>query len=251
MKRYMDKWVQEDLKEWDTRKQRENVKVWIRWRGCEVNPDYPIIRAEHYFPNIEDPRIVLSLFNEFKREWDNSATSWDELTEFRSKNCFVNCILQKPILGTSTREMLDKKIIFKCQEALDECDDPEAELGDGQPDDIYVWATSAPNEMHEIKPGSCRIDTFLGVMIIGRMNEKHCPTSKDGKPMLTKGCYAQNICACDVKAGKWMNKILIPIAADSVESLNGDIRKYADANMDKLKRHVEDLDKLYKQQENV
>ena len=92
MKRYIDGWIQEDLKEWDTRKQKEHVKVWIRWRGTEINPDYPIIRAEHYFPDIPDPRIILALFNELKSEWDKTAVAWDEVTEFRSKNCYINSI---------------------------------------------------------------------------------------------------------------------------------------------------------------
>ena len=74
IKRYMDSWINDgrndDYKGWDLKKNSKLSKVWVRWTGCSVDPDYPIIRAEHYFPDIDDPRIILACYNELKHEWD-------------------------------------------------------------------------------------------------------------------------------------------------------------------------------------
>lgn len=56
----------------------------------------------------------------------------------------------KSVLGTSQREMFDKKIIFKVQEALEECSSKEEatkELAGDAPDDLYIWITDAPDEI--------------------------------------------------------------------------------------------------------
>ena len=184
MKEYVDQWMdagkEDNFKEWDLRKSTKLARIHVRWRGSDVDPDYPIIRAEHFFPDVDDPRIILACINDFKKEWDKSASIWHELEEFRSKNCFVVCVHQKSVLKTAVREMFDKKIIFTAQDALDEYEDPKAELDFGSPDDIYMWVTEAPNELLEIKPGNVRIHSHFGCTRIGRMSTRpYDPTMKD------------------------------------------------------------------------
>lgn len=105
LKKYMDSWINDgkddNYKSWDMKKNTKFAKVWIRWKGTEIDPDYPIIRAEHYFPDIDDPKIVIACLNEMKQEWDQSQHSQDEVTEFRSKNCYIVSIKMKSVLGTS------------------------------------------------------------------------------------------------------------------------------------------------------
>jgi hypothetical protein len=59
LKKYMDQWiiegVENDLGNWEKRKEDELIKVWNRFEGSEFNKNCPIIRVEHYFPEIEDP----------------------------------------------------------------------------------------------------------------------------------------------------------------------------------------------------
>jgi len=43
---------------WDLRKSNKDLKVWTRWQGTEMNKDLPLVRAEFYFPNIDDHRIL-------------------------------------------------------------------------------------------------------------------------------------------------------------------------------------------------
>lgn len=79
MKRYMDQWLKVDESgaqpansslEWVLRKQTEHVKVWTRWTGTDWAPHLPILRAYHYFPNVDDPRVVKAAMYDFKAEWD-------------------------------------------------------------------------------------------------------------------------------------------------------------------------------------
>ena len=45
-----------------------------------MKEDLPIARAEFYFPNIEDPRILKAALSEFKGEWDSKCESIEELS---------------------------------------------------------------------------------------------------------------------------------------------------------------------------
>lgn len=202
-----------NYKDWDTKKTSSLCNIWIKWTGSSIEPDYPIIRAEHFFPNVDDPRIIAACVNEFKNEWDQSATSWDELTEFRTKNCFVVSIKQKSILKTTPREMFDKKIMFKAQDALDECDDQEKEkeLGLGSPEDMYLWVSECADELLEMSPDLVRINTILGISVIGTMKNKPAPTSPNQPE--NRGVFMHCVSQTDVKAGKWLNKVLVNIAA--------------------------------------
>ena len=51
----------------------------------------------------------------------------------------------------------------------------------------------------------------------------------------------------NVKAGKWMNKMLTNVAAGSAVDFGTNMRNYATANMDMLKKFVEEQEKNFKQ----
>ena len=51
--------------------------------------DLPIARAEFYFPDIEDPRILKAAMNEFKKNWDTKSEVIEELKQFSNKNTMV------------------------------------------------------------------------------------------------------------------------------------------------------------------
>ena len=63
MKAYMDKFIAEGVLNnegnWDLRKDDKLIKVWTRYDGTEFNDEQPLLRTEHYFPDIDDPEIIL------------------------------------------------------------------------------------------------------------------------------------------------------------------------------------------------
>lgn len=84
----------------------------------------------------------------------------------------------KSVLGTSKREIFDKKIMFTAGEALEECqskEEAENELADGTKDDMYLWVTDAPDEILPLDPSLVRINTYFGVNKIGKMTNRPPP----------------------------------------------------------------------------
>ena len=59
LKDYMDQWIAQGIENdegnWDNRKNDELIRVWTRWNGSEFNQSLPLVRTEHYFPDIDDP----------------------------------------------------------------------------------------------------------------------------------------------------------------------------------------------------
>ena len=86
----MDAWIAQgvdnDDGNWDIRKSDDLIKVWTRWNGSEFNQSLPVIRTEHYFPDIEDPELIRKSLMEYRREWDDSIDRTDEFMEFRTEN---------------------------------------------------------------------------------------------------------------------------------------------------------------------
>lgn len=48
---------------WDHRKTTPVFKAWTRYKGTKAVPNLPMIRAEHIFPDIDDPRIIQVAIN--------------------------------------------------------------------------------------------------------------------------------------------------------------------------------------------
>ena len=32
-----------------------NCKFWVNWKGSDLNKQFPVIKSEHYFPDVDDP----------------------------------------------------------------------------------------------------------------------------------------------------------------------------------------------------
>jgi hypothetical protein len=60
----------------------------------------PIIKSEHYFPNIDDPEIILRALNEERQEWDDSVDKYDPLEEYFNDNTRVYRLLNKSVINT-------------------------------------------------------------------------------------------------------------------------------------------------------
>jgi hypothetical protein len=172
MKKFIDKWFKEDPKGWDLRKQGPLLRVQTRWAGTTALPSMPIIKFDHYFPDIEDPLVVHLAMNEFRQEWDSEIESITDMDELSNHCTYAKEIRVKPVFNFSSRQLLEKKFYFQCQEALDLSSDPESELGEGSPEDIYDWFTSLPNEVKEADRNSVRAEVALGLNIISKMSNR-------------------------------------------------------------------------------
>lgn len=63
LKELIDDWIDNTLEEegqykWVQQQSNNDLKVWYRWVGTEHKKELPLARAEFYFPEIEDPRIL-------------------------------------------------------------------------------------------------------------------------------------------------------------------------------------------------
>lgn len=84
---------------------------------------------------------------------------------------------------------------------------------------------------------------MFGINKIGRMTSRPAPKSSSDPE--NRGVYLHVFTQTDVKVGKWMNKMLINLAATSSVEFATNLRKYSLENLDKLKKHVEDQEILY------
>lgn len=123
------------------------------------------------------------------------------------------------------------------------------QLEDGDPDDLYMWVTDAPDSILPQNPNHVRINTYFGINKIGSMS-KRPPASGPNDPE-NRGVFLHVLTQTDVKAGKWMNKVLTNVAASSAVDFGANLRKYASANMEKLKRHVQDQQILFQSIEKM
>lgn len=88
----------------------------------------------------------------------------------------------KSILGTSKREMFDKKITFTAQEAIEECqtkEEIETEMAECHPNEIYAWVTNPPDSVLPLDPSLVRIDTFFGINKYGLMSKRPPPQASN------------------------------------------------------------------------
>lgn len=117
IKRFCDSYLPELLTEdqggYTTQKNTKLIKVWTRSRGIDECPEIPISRCDHYFPEIDDPKLLVSALKDFRVEWDGSNYSLLEtLKEHTSPNFTVQRQVTHGRLGTSGREFIDKCILF-------------------------------------------------------------------------------------------------------------------------------------------
>ena len=151
------------------RKQTSFIKVWTRWQGTKSLPNMPMMRIEHYFPEIDDPKIIQLALTEFRSEWDTDAKSVEELPEFSNHCTYANDVVLKPLFNTSSRQLEEKRFFFSSQETIEMADDPVVELADGHTDDIYEWFSSIPNELRPAAKSHVRADTIFGINRYGKI----------------------------------------------------------------------------------
>lgn len=107
LKTFIDKWISEgvDNREggWEPRKSSPLIRVWTRWNGTKALPSMPMIRVEHYFPDVDDPMIVHLAMNEYRHEWDSEALTITDMEEYSNHCTYAKDIILKPVFKTNSR----------------------------------------------------------------------------------------------------------------------------------------------------
>jgi len=71
------------------------------------------LKAEHMFPDIEDPEILFKHYNELRGDWDPGFDTRERLDEFSNENTMVYRSVCNPGLGLTPREFIDKAVHFR------------------------------------------------------------------------------------------------------------------------------------------
>lgn len=115
-----------------------------------------------------------------------------ELPEFTNDHIAIHLLENKPVIGTTPRQFIDKKIFFRTSDA-------DSSVKGTDQDEFYIWVTSTPDDIVPIDSKKyVRAESILGIQRIGKR--------KDGE-----GCYLHAIVQTDVKVSSWTNKLLYPI----------------------------------------
>lgn len=77
MKNYIDKLLIDSMS-WELKKKTDFSKVRMN-KGSDFHKSVPVIQHEHYFPDCEDPELILKALNELREEWDDSLEAYEEL----------------------------------------------------------------------------------------------------------------------------------------------------------------------------
>lgn len=147
-------------KDFVLKKDTEFAKVWVKI-GSEMNDQQPIYGALHYFPNCNNPELILQLLREGRAEWDALIDKYEKLDEYCNDNTQVFRVLQKSILNSTQREFVEKKVWFR---GVDPDSDPESQDNEC----IYLWTSSTPDELYPMNKAYIRGDTILGIARIGK-----------------------------------------------------------------------------------
>ena len=99
----------------------------------------------------------------------------------------------------SPRDSLEKSFFFTAGQAISELTHNEAsqELGDGTVEDIYIWASSCPDEVRPNDDGIVRSFRPVGFLKIGCDSE---------------GVYIHQHCVYDIQINLWTYKLVLPLA---------------------------------------
>lgn len=72
----------------------------------------PIIQLEYYFPDIDDPRILMTAMVDFRHEFDmKSNEKLEKLAQFRNSNTVCHYIVGKKTV-VAPRDCIEKRIFF-------------------------------------------------------------------------------------------------------------------------------------------
>lgn len=147
-----------------------------------------MVKCEYYYPDVQDPKDIYDAIYDRRLEWDNGIAECEEVKKFTTKHTSVHRLLHKSILNTTQRDFIDKKFIFtkgeaKIKDGTDHASDDD--------DDIYLWVTSAPDEVYPVDANSCRATSLFGIIRIGRVKNWPHATRHFQKHDMdpSSGCY--------------------------------------------------------------
>lgn len=162
-----------------------------------MNKDVQMVRAEYYFPTINDPKLIFDCIQTRRAEWDFNCQI-DNIQRLNNGNTQVDRLLYPCVPGTKAREFIDKKIFFTCGDH-----GLEGPNGEGK-DDIYMWTTSIPSDVCKIdfpfKKQNERAECLIGIMKISKNTN-------------SPGCKVHIISQRDGKLNAYINKTVVWISA--------------------------------------
>lgn len=171
----MIRWIDDsknNTKEWELKKTTEMSTIKTK-KYSEFSKSFPVLCAEHVFPDCDDPELILKCLNEYRFEWDNNLEVHDELTQYTNSNTKVYRILNKAVLNTAQREFVEKKVWIKNSDLVKDGE----EIPEEDQSDIYLLISSVPDELYPFDSKYVRGKAIMSVTRFGKR--------KDGQP----GCY--------------------------------------------------------------
>ena len=73
----------------------------------------PLVQVEYYFPNVEDPRILMTAMTDFRHEFDMWGNKMiEEMKQYRNSNTVCTHIISKKTV-VAPREYIEKRIFFQ------------------------------------------------------------------------------------------------------------------------------------------
>lgn len=124
-----------------------------------MSPSFPVINAEHLFPDLEDPILILKGLNEYRTEWDRQKEAVEELTQYRKDNTVVYRLLNKSIAGVTRREEIDKRFWFRLTDVVD---DPSSIKEEDN--DYFMWISSPPDSYYPMDNKYVRTCSLFGMV---------------------------------------------------------------------------------------
>ena len=103
------------------------------------------------------------------------------------------------------------------------------DAADGDLDDIFMWVTSAPDDLYPLSTKYVRSDSIVGIIRIGRIATWPAAMEhlrKHEVDLSQGGCYMHYINQTDIKIGGWTQKLLIPIIPKNLMTWGQSLREY-------------------------
>ena len=106
---------------WSKKLKNQYIKVQLKSSGSQFSKKIPVFRGEHIFPDCEHPSLLMRALEEERFEWEDTTDKFNKLTQYYSTNIQVNRILNKSYLKSAQREFVDKKILFRTSDVMENC----------------------------------------------------------------------------------------------------------------------------------
>ena len=87
----------------------------MRHEGLQFRSNVPLIQLEYYFPDIDDPRLLMTAMVDFRHEFDmKNNEKLEELVKYRNGNTVCHHIIGKKTV-VAPRDCVEKRIFFQAQ----------------------------------------------------------------------------------------------------------------------------------------